>query len=610
MPLTGGGMEFMMFVISQNRDSDYSIILRRNASPSEKTAMKELKKYLFQISGAMLPHYTEGYSETAHEIVLGYTSHGGYTEEDIRELGEEGFLIKNEAEKIFILGSSVRGVLYGVYTFLEKILGCRFYTNDFEKIPRKETLALENFCLKETPVFEYRNSYWFPVTDEKISAKLKINGCHGREISPEYGGGIVYVGGFEHTIGWLSGQCPEGERAWTQPCLCDEKVYQTVIGNIRKKLEQHPDARLVSITQNDGTTGACQCEKCRKINEPAGSDMGTMLSFVNRIADELGSEYPNLKFDTFAYRSTRRPPKGIVPRDNVIIRLCSIECCFRHPIEECSETPGHPELTDKFSDDLLAWSKLAKNLYVWNYTTDFTNFPVLYPNFAALRKDAAFFARHGAQGLFEQGNYASPNGEFGELRGYLLARLLWDPYMSQETYENYIKEFLSDYYGRGGKAVGEYLLAAHQHSEDSHFGIYFDNPTLYVYNHDCPTRLEGAYDFAAKGDELFDRAEKEAENDIVLAHIRRSRIQLIDYKLFICRDHINELEQQPGNEEKIAELKAEIVSLNRKIFEYMRKYGITHNCEFHPMEEVSEPDFSGVSFLWRTDDELEADGKK
>ena len=103
-----------MFVISQNRDSDYSIILRRNASPSEKTAMKELKKYLFQISGAMLPHYTEGYSEAAHEIVLGYTSRGGYTEEDIRELGEEGFLIKNEAEKIFILGSSVRGVLYGV----------------------------------------------------------------------------------------------------------------------------------------------------------------------------------------------------------------------------------------------------------------------------------------------------------------------------------------------------------------------------------------------------------------------------------------------------------------------------------------------------------------
>lgn len=605
-----------MFTLAENRDSDYAVILRRNASPAEKTAAKELKKYLFAITGAMLPYYTEGYSQSAHEIVLGYTNRGGYTSADVEDLGEEGFCIKNEGEKIFILGSAVRGVLYGVYSFLEKI-GCRFYTNDFEKVPRIETLRLEDFCIREKPGFEYRNSYWFPVSDEKISAKLKINGCHGRKISPEYGGGIVYVGGFEHTLGWLNGQCPEGERSWTQPCLCDETVYRTVIGNIRKKLEQFPDARLVSVTQNDGAVGACQCDKCRKINSAAGSDMGTMLTFVNRIADELGPEYPNLKIDTFAYRSTRRPPKGIVPRDNVIIRLCSIECCFRHPIEECSETPGHENLTDKFSDDLLAWSKLAKTLYVWNYTTDFTNFSVLFPNFAALRQDVAFFARNGAKGLFEQGNYASPNGEFAELRGYILARLLWDPYMSQETYENYIREFLYDYYGKGGPYIAKYLLAAHEHSRDSHFGIYFDDPTLYIYDHSYPTRLEGAYAFAAQGDEWFDRAEAAAENDIVLANIRRSRIQLLDYKLFICRDEINQLTAQKDSgeidprqaEDRISQRREQIVALNRQLFAYMRKYGITHNCEFHPMEEVSEPDFSGVSFLWKTDDELESERK-
>ena len=38
--------------------------------------------------------------------------------------------------------------------------------------------------------------------------------------------------------------------------------------------------------------------------------------------------------DTLAYRYTRQAPKTIKPADNVIIRLCSIECCFSHPLAE------------------------------------------------------------------------------------------------------------------------------------------------------------------------------------------------------------------------------------------------------------------------------------
>ena len=222
-------------ILTKNRDSEYQIIYPANPTPSEKYAVAELKKYLFKITGAMIPEYQDNRHVEEKEIIVGYTQRGGYTEEEKTELGKEGFIIKTEGEKIYIIGSGIRGALYGVYSFLEEYCGCRFYTNDFEKVPYNRELEIPEIEYnKQVPQFFYRNPYWKSVGDVGIAAKLKINGCHGRERFPEYlGGDVNYQGGFEHTIGWLSGQCPYGQRAWVQPCLSDETVYQTVIGNIR-----------------------------------------------------------------------------------------------------------------------------------------------------------------------------------------------------------------------------------------------------------------------------------------------------------------------------------------------------------------------------------------
>ena len=588
-------------VIAEKFESGYQIIYPACPTESLEFAVQELKKYLFRITGACIAEFEDNRHLEEKEIAVGYTNRGGYTDDDVAALGDEGFIIKSEGERIYIIGSGVRGALYGVYSFLEEYCGCRFYTNDFEKVPKCEKLEIAPIAEnRQIPVFFYRNSYWYSVTDPYISAKLKINGCHGRERFPaKIGGDVNYQGGFEHTIGWLSGQCPYGERAWVQPCLSDEKVYETVLGNVRKTLEAHPDARLISITQNDGDKGACKCDRCRAVNEAEESEMGTMLKFVNRIAEELEDEYPNVMFDTFAYRFTRKPPRSIRPRKNVIIRLCSIECCFRHPIEECSETPGHDEGGRSFAQDLIDWSKIAPNLTVWNYTTDFTNFSVLFFDLPTLRRNVRYFAQNGATGLFEQGNFASPNGEFGELKGYIISRLLWDPYMSEEKYREYITEFIRDFYGAGYSHIIDYLSMVNESSLDSHFGIYYDNAADYVWCRDAENRLEGQRLFIERGNKMFDAAEAEADSPEALANVRRSRIQLIDYIDFTLRA---ERDLCPDEEGK-AEFSRRLWENNRKRFEYMRRYGITHNHEFHHIKSLSDPDLEQHALLWKRPDE-------
>ena len=81
------------------------------------------------------------------------------------------------------------------------------------------------------------------------------------------------------------------------------------------------------------------------------------------------------------------------------------------------------------------------------------------PNMERLQKNAQYFYEKGIKGVFAQGNYQDPvSGEFGMLRSYLLAKLLWDPYTDLEQHK---QEFLNAYYGEGGAKVGEYLDIIH-----------------------------------------------------------------------------------------------------------------------------------------------------
>ena len=94
---------------------------------------------------------------------------------------------------------------------------------------------------------------------------------------------------------------------------------------------------------------------------------------------------------------------------------------------------------------------------------------------------------------------------------------------------------------------------------------------------------------------LFDEAEAAAQDDVSLANIRRSRIQLMDYIDFTLR---NEIEEASAEAEKEA-LKEQLLANNEKRFLYMRRYTVTHNHEFHNIDSLSDPDYSTHSLLWK-----------
>ncbi len=362
-------------------------------------------------------------------------------------------ILRGEEASMTIRGGNGRGVLYGVYKFLETYAGVRYFTYELEVIPTGDIVLRDGNLLAYKPYFEYRSTYWNCIY--KDPAWCVKNGLNNN--GDAMGGAIDYGGLFVHTLGKLT---ETGTNLSPNPCLSSEENYQKVINNLRAALKENPDADIVSVSQNDNPN-YCTCEQCTAVNAEEGSPAGLMLRFVNRVAEELEADYPDLIIDTLAYNYTQHAPQKTVPRHNVCVRLCSIRCCFMHPLTECPDALGPNNYawskTSEFLYDLVEWGKICNNIYIWDYTTNYAYYVPPFSNFGAIRENMRFYHEHGTRGMYAQGNGQSTSGEFGELRAYLLAKLMWNPYMSEEEYYAHMDEFLEAYYGEGWEGIRAFI---------------------------------------------------------------------------------------------------------------------------------------------------------
>ena len=282
--------------------------------------------------------------------------------------------------------------------------------------------------------------------------------------------------------------------------------------------------------------------------------MGSLLTFVNRIADDIKDDYPHVYVDTLAYRYTRKAPKTIVPRDNVIIRLCSIECCFCHPLDD----PNCPHNVE-FKKDIEEWAAICDNLYIWDYTYNAETYFTFFPNFDVLWDNVQFYKDHNVTGVFLEGQQVSVSGEFAELRSYLLAKLLWDPDMTEEEYYACMDEFLQYYYGAGWEHIRAYIDATTAAAAQNHVGIYDSIQDMMMKHMDREQQAPFAEEMLA----LWEKALEEAQTDVHKAHVEKSMVQAYY------------MAQLKGKNRK---------EYLNKIYDICEQYGITHFREGAPID--------------------------
>ena len=477
---TGAASAFAAdLVLAENGRSDYAIVLPDAPTPVQQTAANELRSYFAQATGVELPILAAkdavGKTDAKFIVVgpgpLSQKLLGAAVDES--KLDYDGIVMKRVGDSIVLTGHAQRGSLYAVYEFLETRLGVRWWTSAETTVPKSAVVKVDELDYAYAPKLEYRDSFYRDVTSNGVfAARLKCNG-NGSPAPEEFGDRhrfqyFVHSSYYlippakyyrEHPewfseidgvrkVGWPAwAGSPEGyaelvaelkpeqiHEPGTQLCFTNDEMLAEMTKNALEALRNNPKASFLSISQNDWR-GNCQCEKCRKIDEENGSPAGSLLYGVNKVAEAVEKEFPNVYVETLAYQYTRKPPKIARPRDNVVIRLCSIECSFSQPLAS--------EQNKAFREDVEGWSKIADKLFVWDYVTDFALYLLPFPNYRVLDPNIDFYVDHNVVGLFEQGDYQAETGDFVQLRAWVIAKLLWNPSLDPKKL---VDEFVAGYY--------------------------------------------------------------------------------------------------------------------------------------------------------------------
>jgi hypothetical protein len=257
----------------------------------------------------------------------------------------------------------------------------------------------------------------------------------------------------------------------------------------------------------------CTCSECKAIDDREGTPMGSILTFINQVAER----FPEKTISTLSYQYTRRPPKCMRPRDNVSIMLCAIECG-----RALSLADSPHDCDRRFVQDVVDWSKICSNLSIWDYCVNFVHLMAPNPNLRVQQANIRFFRDHRVRGYFAQGS-REVGGDLCELRNYLIAKLCWNP---DANVEAIIDDFVDGYYGPAAGPIRRYLALLHDAAAKMPRPMGLgDSPKDHADTFLAPELLR-------QYDALFDKAERLVTADAELFdRVRAARMSLMYAKL-------------------------------------------------------------------------------
>ena len=377
-------------------------------------------------------------------------------------LKERQWHLKSDGTTLTVSGRDEMAVIYGIYTFLEKHMGFRWYAPDVTKKPDvkgrsfpvvDETASCAYFFFDmgvgpEEPA----DKVWLLRNKQSRDAAFSVGVAQGSPCGvhtfPKY------VDEIRKTHPELFGVKPSAAKgkACQTLCLTDPKVRELVAEQMIKYIEKdrarksrptYATSVIYDLAQADGASGEqCMCETCASMAEREGSYAGPNIDFCNEVTRRVNAKYPEIKVRTLAYSYVADPPKTVVADENVIVRFC--RAWIFDPLVK-----GSPQ-----ARDLENWAKHAKTLGIWSYWRTFQG--PLYPfvkKRADIEAEIRFCHENGARHYYGEDEEPILRS-FSMLQHWLLLKMCENPYQSIKPLAD---EFMSAYYGAAAKPMTEYL---------------------------------------------------------------------------------------------------------------------------------------------------------
>ena len=491
-------------VIVANGDLKSQIVIPTDSDSVSKYAAEELQHYLFEISGVKIPILNQRKNKSIN-IFIGKSFLNKRQQKDFNELKDDSFVIISKRNSVFLAGKQSIGNLYAVYTLLEEFFGCIKYNVSEKHLPESDNLVIPFVNKYYNPSFDFRVPHFLGRWDNDFSNWHKINNFDN-------------WGMFVHTFHKLVppdryyDEHPEyfalvdNRRLKDgQLCLSNSELIDLLISNLSKEIKKAPEKKYWSVSQND-CYNYCECNNCKVLYDKYNSYSGAYIEMANEIA----MAFPDKQISTLAYQFTREAPVNIVPRDNVNIMFCSIECNRSMPLADDPRSSG-------FVKDMEDWGKLTGNILVWDYVVQFKNYLTPFPNFHVLQPNITFFRDNNVNMMFQQGSGHSWS-DLSDIKQYLIAKLLWDNSINADSV---IDHYINSYYGAAAPQIREYFDITHSELvkvQDKQYLDIYGFPVFYANAHLQP-------DLLLKYEEIMDKAEEAvADDSLYLKRVLKARL--------------------------------------------------------------------------------------
>jgi hypothetical protein len=429
-----------------------------NESSEQRKAVRNLIQYIKEMSGAELQ--VEAAKSGLTGCYVGVSSSFPWLKKNLKELGDEGFIISADGKDVFLLANKPLGVRHAVNTFLME-QGCRWFFPGkvWEEVPRKSTIQVSSF-IQQAPSFKMGRTIWYGYGTYSQPAKDQTDwNYHNRmgSVAPvsigHTGYGIDPVKDFAAHPEWFA--LVKGQRKASKLCYSNPEVVQRMI---QYALDQSAKgATSVSLTPADGL-GYCECNLCfaaakgGQVKEEMGSFFATrpdsvlvctvsesLFNAVNQVAKVVKEKYPNVILGCYGYSAYSHPPSFKL-EPNVFV-----------------QTTTHYRRTPlSLEEQMNTWGKRAKQIGIrgyWSvYQWDWDNPTVGKFIPEVIQKDLQFYNQHNATAFnTEACNNWAPRG----LSYYIGSQLLWNV---NADIKSLIKDFYEKAFGPAAKPMERYYM--------------------------------------------------------------------------------------------------------------------------------------------------------
>lgn len=531
------------------KDGKVSFEVVKPADKAAENAAEELLLRLTQITGKKIKTVAKA-SGKVPAFYLGVCKEAKQIGLNPEKLDRDGYFIKTDKNRIFITGldggkkyAYQCGTLYGVYDFLERFAGVRYYfPGDIGIIvPQKKDWQLPDIDITERPDTQYRvvysspcgtldcSKYYYPGLSRKnrvpafwrLSTLKTIGSSHGlndlelakrfAKTNPEFF--ALTTDGKRHDGTYnTTGFQIKGHLCFSSEGLLDVIFKDSVAALTGQpassrgisKWSQRWTTQSVNPAPNDGLYW-CQCPPCKKIQQQGKQAMSDHIwDFRIRLANRLKeAKVPGIVVCNSYGAFSAMPSDKIKMPDNVVMGVA-----LRGPW-----AVRNKEANAKANLRIQSWAKrMNKKINSWTYTTKACAKIAAVPNFTP-RAVGEFYK---AQKNYIYGSFLESGTDrwiFGFMNAYVFAKVMWN---FDTDVEALIEEHCRLMYGKAAPLMNRF----YREIED----LWLDNIVkdliatntgeswLMPPRHEIWSKIYTPAKIAELNS-LFDKAEKAAAND-------------------------------------------------------------------------------------------------